>query len=87
MVAGGRGWVETARTYIAVSGRKAYAEEDIFGFDIKMEDLLGMNVLYAAADIHPYLVCCIFGQFRHPPSVHELRKVLSTVFCEDPPRL
>ena len=66
---------------VAKFGPSAFAKEDVFGFDIKMEYLLGMNVLYAAADIHPYLVCYIFGQVRHPRLfVHELRKVLSTVF-------
>jgi hypothetical protein len=30
MVIGGRGWVETARTYIAVSGHKAEIDEPYY---------------------------------------------------------
>jgi hypothetical protein len=39
----------------------AFTKEDIFGFNIKMEYLLGMNILYAAANIHLYLVYYILG--------------------------
>lgn len=34
----------------------AFAEEDVFGFDIEMEYLLGMNMPHAAADI-PSSLC------------------------------
>jgi hypothetical protein len=42
---------------VANLGPSAFAEEDIIDFDIKMEYLLGMKVLYATADINTYLVC------------------------------
>jgi hypothetical protein len=34
----------------------AFAKEDIIDFNIKMEYLLGIKVLYAIANINPYLV-------------------------------
>jgi hypothetical protein len=44
---------------VANLGPLASAEEDVFGFDIEMEYFLGMNILHAATDIYPYLVCCL----------------------------
>jgi hypothetical protein len=37
-----------------------FAEEDIFGFDIEMDDIICVKVLQAAANIHPYLIGYIF---------------------------
>jgi len=39
-----------------------FAQEYIFSFDVEMEDFLGMNMLYTAANVYPYLVCRIFRQ-------------------------
>lgn len=39
---------------IANLGPKAFVKEDIFGFDIKVQRLLGTIILYAAANIHQY---------------------------------